>query len=99
MCIRDRRHPDHGLHRLQGREHGCQGLRRPGPVSYTHLTVCLLQFDYAVPSADPALRGVLPDMQTVHCILGILLLVGAVSYTHLDVYKRQVGNIAQWGKP
>ena len=37
-------------------------------------TVCLLQFDYAVPYADPALRGVLPDMQTVHCILGILLL-------------------------
>ena len=31
-------------------------------------TVCLLQFDYAVPYADPALRGVLPDMQTVHCM-------------------------------
>ena len=39
-------------------------------------TVCLLQFDYAVPYSDPALRGVLPDMQTVHCILGILLLIG-----------------------
>ena len=25
-------------------------------------TVCLLQFDYAVPYADPALRGVLPDI-------------------------------------
>ena len=25
--------------------------------------------------------------------------LGTVSYTHLDVYKRQVGNIAQWGKP
>ena len=44
-------------------------------------TVCLLQFDYAVPYADPALRGVLPDMQTVHCILGILLLVGAVVWS------------------
>ena len=44
-------------------------------------TVCLLQFDYAVPYADPALRGVLPDMQTVHCILGILLLVGAVAWS------------------
>ena len=43
--------------------------------------VCLLQFDYAVPYADPALRGVLPDMQTVHCILGILLLVGAVVWS------------------
>ena len=44
-------------------------------------TVCLLQFDYAVPYAAPALRGVLPDMQTVHCILGILLLVGAVVWS------------------
>ena len=44
-------------------------------------TVCLLQFDYAVPYADPTLRGVLPDMQTVHCILGILLLVGAVVWS------------------
>ena len=44
-------------------------------------TVCLLQFDYAVPYSDPALRGVLPDMQTVHCILGILLLVGAVVWS------------------
>ena len=44
-------------------------------------TVCLLQFDYAVPYANPALRGVLPDMQTVHCILGILLLVGAVVWS------------------
>ena len=32
-------------------------------------TVCLLQFDYAVPYSDPALRGVLPDMQTVHLSL------------------------------
>ena len=44
-------------------------------------TTCLLQFDYAVPYADPALRGVLPDAQTVHCILGILLLVGAVVWS------------------
>ena len=28
-------------------------------------TVCLLQFDYAVPYAAPALRGKLPDVQTV----------------------------------
>lgn len=34
-----------------------------------------------MPYADPALRGVLPDMQTVHCILGILLLVGAVVWS------------------
>ena len=44
-------------------------------------TVCLLQFDYAVPYAAPALRGKLPDVQTVHCILGILLLIGAVVWS------------------
>ena len=44
-------------------------------------TVCLLQFDYAVPYAAPALRGKLPDVQTVHGILGILLLVGAVVWS------------------
>lgn len=35
----------------------------------------------AVPYAAPALRGKLPDVQTVHCILGILLLVGAVVWS------------------
>lgn len=44
-------------------------------------TVCLLQFDYAVPYAAPALRGRLPDVQTVHGILGILLLVGVVAWS------------------
>ncbi len=34
-----------------------------------------------VPYAAPALRGKLPDVQTVHCILGILLLVGAVVWS------------------
>lgn len=46
-------------------------------------TVCLLQFDYAVPYADPALRDVLPDLQTMHLVLGLLLLVGVVAWcTH-----------------
>ena len=46
-------------------------------------TVCRLQFDYAVPYANPALRGVLPDMQTTHLLLGLLLLVGVVAWcTH-----------------
>lgn len=46
-------------------------------------TVCLLQFDYAVPYANPALRGVLPDLQTMHLVLGLVLLVGVVAWcTH-----------------
>ena len=44
-------------------------------------TVCLLQFDYAVPYADPALRDTLPDVQTMHLILGIFLLVGVVAWS------------------
>ncbi len=42
-------------------------------------TVCLFQFDYSVPYADPALRGKLPDLQTCHILLGFLLLVGVIA--------------------
>ena len=42
---------------------------------------CRLQFDYSVPYADPALRGELPDLQTTHFVLGLLLLVGAVAWS------------------
>ena len=46
-------------------------------------TVCLLQFDYAVPYADPVLQGVLPDLQAAYLLLGLLLLVGVVAWcTH-----------------
>ena len=41
--------------------------------------VCLFQFDYAVPYANPALRGKLPDVQTCHILLGVLLLVGIIA--------------------
>lgn len=44
-------------------------------------TVCLLQFDYAVPYADPRLRGVLPDLQTMHLAAGLLLLVGVIAWS------------------
>ena len=42
-------------------------------------TICRLQFDYAVLYADPALRAVLPDLQTAYLVLGLLLLVGVVA--------------------
>ena len=41
--------------------------------------VCLFQFDYAMPYADPALRERLPDLQTMHCVLGLLLLAGVIA--------------------
>ena len=44
-------------------------------------TFCRLQFDYSVPYADPALRERLPDLQTTHFVLGLLLLVGAVAWS------------------
>ena len=44
-------------------------------------TFCRLQFDYSVPYADPALRGRLPDLQTTHFVLGLLLLVVAVAWS------------------
>ena len=34
---------------------------------------CILQYDYSVPYADPALREVLPDFQTMYILLLILL--------------------------
>ncbi len=42
-------------------------------------TRCLFQFDYSVPYADPDLRGKLPDVQTCHILVGILLLVGVLA--------------------
>ena len=44
-------------------------------------TICRLQFDYAVPYADPRLRGVLPDLQTMHLAAGLLLLVGVIAWS------------------
>ena len=42
-------------------------------------TRCLFQFDYSVSYADPALRGKLPDVQSCHILVGILLLVGVLA--------------------
>ena len=44
-------------------------------------TFCLLQFDYAVPYAAPVLRGKLPDVQALHLLLGIFLLLGVVGWS------------------
>ncbi len=42
-------------------------------------TFCQLQFDYATPYADPALRRMLPDAQAMHLLLGALLLAGVIA--------------------
>lgn len=47
---------------------------------------CLLQYDYAVPYADPALRERLPDFQTCYIILLVLLMLAwLAANTHRTV--------------
>lgn len=47
---------------------------------------CILQYDYSVPYADPALRKVLPDFQTMYILLLILLeVIWPALWTHRTV--------------
>lgn len=47
---------------------------------------CLLQYDYATPYADPALRDMLPDFQTCYILLlAVLILVWLGWQTHCTV--------------
>jgi len=47
---------------------------------------CLLQYDYAVPYADPALRDTLPDFQTCYLLLLALLVIAWLGWqTHRTV--------------
>ena len=47
---------------------------------------CLLQYDYAVPYADPALRNTLPDFQTCYLLLLALLVIAWLGWqTHRTV--------------
>lgn len=47
---------------------------------------CLLQYDYATPYADPALRNTLPDFQTCYILLlAVLILVWLGWQTHCTV--------------
>lgn len=47
---------------------------------------CLLQYDYATPYADPALRGTLPDFQTCYMLLLALLVIAWLGWqTHCTV--------------
>lgn len=44
---------------------------------------CILQYDYSVPYADPALRGKLPDFQTMYILLLVLLeVIWLALWTH-----------------
>ena len=51
-------------------------------------TLCRLQYDFAMPYADPALRGVLPDFQACMTVLLVLLLAGVVFATTRRTARR-----------
>lgn len=64
------------------------GAQRGGLLFYTQYymsaelkdgTVCLFQFDYSVSYADPTLRGKLPDVQSCHILLGVVLMVSIIA--------------------
>lgn len=55
-------------------------------VKMTDGSYCLLQYDYAVPYADPALRRTLPDFQTCYIIFLVVLVLGWLVWrTHRTV--------------
>lgn len=70
--------------------HGGSG--NPGLTQYQYDvkmadgSFCLLQYDYAVPYADPALRNTLPDFQTCYLLLLALLVIAWLGWqTHRTV--------------
>ncbi len=77
----DARHLEWALEEWHGTRKGHLGYTQ----YYTNAilrdgTFCLLQFDYAMPYADPVLRGVLPDLQAAYFVLGLLLLLGIIAW-------------------
>ena len=60
----------------------------PGPVSYTHLTSGFLNH-LTYPNG-------MVRQNTYHPTLNLVTAIGSVSYTHLDVYKRQRKESPTW---
>ena len=79
----DDRHLEIALNAFHG------GSGNPGyqyDVKMADGSFCLLQYDYATPYADPALRDTLPDFQTCYILLlAVLILVWLGWQTHCTV--------------
>lgn len=79
----DDRHLKNALNAFHG------GSGNPGyqyDVKMADGSFCLLQYDYATPYADPALRDTLPDFQTCYILLlAVLILVWLGWQTHCTV--------------
>ena len=66
--------------------HGSGNLGYQYDVKMADGSFCLLQYDYATPYADPALRDTLPDFQTFYFVLlAALILVWLGWQTHCTV--------------
>lgn len=66
--------------------HGSGNLGYQYDVKMADGSFCLLQYDYATPYADPALRDTLPDFQTCYILLlAVLILVWLGWQTHCTV--------------
>lgn len=66
--------------------HGSGNLGYQYDVKMADGSFCLLQYDYATPYADPALRDTLPDFQTCYLVLlAALILVWLGWQTHCTV--------------
>lgn len=70
--------------------HGGSGNLGPMQYQYTVKmadgSCCILQYDYAVPYADPVLRRTLPDFQTCYLLLLAALVLGWLAWqTHRTV--------------
>ncbi len=78
-----------------GRRHGCRAhggqlsrRQATGPVPLADGAVAYFQYDYAVPYANPALRGKLPDFQTIFLAAAALACLGSVVWLTHGVTKR-----------
>ena len=75
------------------------GVDRPDPVSYTHLDVYkrqiwlfmagMLRLSICIALHSLAATASITRKTRLSAVISLLLSVRAVSYTHLDVYKRQ----------
>ena len=63
-------------------------LRADLPVSYTHLSGAVSFLQISAPEMDDRMLTELLDPDS-----GLLVSLHTVSYTHLDVYKRQVQSV------
>lgn len=66
--------------------HGSGNLGYQYDVKMADGSFCLLQYDYATPYADPALRDTLPDFQTCYILLLAVLILAWLGWqTHCTV--------------